>query len=128
MVIDPKKEAAKSVQQELNPIEPENALDHKEVREAFERQAGQEKTEHQNIRAAIEAIKLDDSQATQTQAHADDAALLAEEEKITRLFELARKKGVIFAVHTAKKMNNPYVLDMLHDRLAKEGHYKEFLK
>jgi general stress protein 26 len=28
---------------------------------------------------------------------------------------MARKKGVIFAIQVARKMNEPYLLDILHD-------------
>ena len=38
----------------------------------------------------------------------------------------AKSKGVVYAVNVAKKMDDPFVLDKLHDNLAKEGYYKSF--
>ena len=49
-------------------------------------------------------------------------------EKIEHLLETAREKGVVFAIQVAKRMNEPYLLDILHDTLAQEGFYKDFLK
>ena len=48
--------------------------------------------------------------------------------KLTRLVNIARIKGAPFAVGVAKDMNDPYLLDALHDILVQNGFYKEFLK
>ena len=47
---------------------------------------------------------------------------------IKKLLEIAREKGVVFAIKVAKSMNDPFLLDTLHDALAKEGYYKDFVK
>jgi len=52
---------------------------------------------------------------------------LGEKEKIERLLDIAREKGLVFAIQVARKMNEPYLLDILHDTLAQEGFYKDFL-
>ena len=78
---------------------------------------------------ALEAWKdfadnLDDNLEKQVQSHVNDLNALEEENKLKKLLEIAELKGVIFAVNVAKKMDDPYMLDILHDSLAKEGYYK----
>ena len=51
-----------------------------------------------------------------------------QEGKIRRLLDLASEKGLFFAIDVAKKMNDHYTLDVLHDILIKEGLYKKFRK
>ncbi len=80
------------------------------------------------IRQEIENMDLSGSQKKETQIHADKIKLLKDQEKIKNLLSIAQRKGVIFAVNVAKKMNDPFILDTFHDTLAKEGYYKEFLK
>ena len=41
------------------------------------------------------------------------------------LLQIARDKGVIFAIQLVRKMNEPYLLDVFHDTLAREGFYKK---
>ncbi len=53
---------------------------------------------------------------------------LDEKEKLEHLLTLADEKGVFFAIKIAKKMKDDYVLDVFHDILAKDSHYKKFLK
>lgn len=66
-----------------------------------------------------------------------DAAIVSAEKeaqaKITKLVGLAKEKGVIYAVKVARRVEDNYTLDELHDRLAhdfqaallKEGLIKE---
>lgn len=80
------------------------------------------------VKDKIEKTDLDDKLKAQAQTQADDVKNLDEQNKLKNLLEIAKQKGVVYAVHVAKKMNDPYLLDALHDALAKEGHYKEFIK
>ncbi len=50
---------------------------------------------------------------------------LGEKEKIEHLLQIAREKGITFAVQEARKTNDPYLIDMLHDILQNEGMYKK---
>ncbi|MSU54748.1 MAG: hypothetical protein EXS48_02890 [Candidatus Staskawiczbacteria bacterium] len=84
--------------------------------------------EHEKIKAQIENMVLGDDAKIQVQTHSNDFQSLEATGKIEKLLQLTKQKGVIFAVAVAKKMNDPYVLDTLHDTLAKEGYYKEFIK
>ncbi len=50
-----------------------------------------------------------------------------EKGKIYRLLNLAKEKGLFFAVTVAKK-TDPYTLDLFHDVIIEKGLYKTFLK
>ncbi len=99
-----------------------------ESEETVEQTLGQEAKTHQQLRQKIESIDLTDALKQQASAQANTINLLDEEEKMKALLQAAKDKGVVYAVSMAKKMNDPYLLDKLHDTLAREGHYKEFLK
>lgn len=47
--------------------------------------------------------------------------------KIDRLLYLAREKGLFFAVRVARDCDDPYILDSLHDILARDENYKKLL-
>jgi len=47
-------------------------------------------------------------------------------ERIEKLLELAEEKGLLYAVEVAKKAENPLVMDLFHDILAKNGLFKRF--
>ena len=80
------------------------------------------------IRKEIENADLDDSIKMQAQSAANDAKLLDEQEKLKTLLQTAQQKGVMFALQVAKNMDDPYILDLLHDMLVKGGYYKKFKK
>lgn len=48
--------------------------------------------------------------------------------KIQHFLDLARTQGIVEAIQAVKKMNDPYLLDLFHDALAKQGLFKKFLK
>lgn len=64
-----------------------------------------------SVSAAPVATDIDTDAAKVSQA--TDAA-----SRVTQLVELAQVKGVAHAVEVARKMNNLYVLDTMHDELA----------
>ena len=82
---------------------------------------------NETLRREIELMNLDPNLQQEAVTKAKKIQILAEEERLEELVKMAREKGVIFAVKTAQSMNDPYMLDMLHDLLAKNGYYKEFL-
>lgn len=79
------------------------------------------------LRKEIEMMQLDPKTKGEAEKKSEEIAFLGEKEKIENLLKIARQKGVIFAIHVARKMNEPYLLDILHDTLASEGYYKDFL-
>ncbi len=82
--------------------------------------------ENKKLKAEVEKMEVEDSLKSSVQDDTNNAVLLEEQKKIKFLLELAKKKGVIYAVNVAKNMKDPYLLDTLHDRLIQDGHYKEF--
>jgi len=86
--------------------------------------------ENQDIASSELKQKIEGADASGFQSQQAQAAqpLPKEKERIDNLLRLAEKKGVEFAINEAKKMNNPYILDKLHDELAKDEKYKDFLK
>jgi len=79
------------------------------------------------LRREIEMMQLDDNTKKDAEAKAEKIEFLGEKEKIEHLLQMAREKGLVYAIHVARKMNEPYLLDVLHDTLAQEGFYKDFL-
>ena len=80
------------------------------------------------LRKEIEMMQLEPSAQKEAEKKAEKISFLAEEEKVKHLLEIARKKGLVFAIQVARKTNEPYLLDILHDTLAQEGYYKDFTK
>ncbi len=100
-----------------------------EIREKKEERPEPEAISEKGLREEIEKMDVDDSLKMQAQNDAKQiASLKEEEEKLKNLLQIARHKGVIYAVDVAKKMNDPYVLDKFHDLLTEKGFYKKFLK
>ena len=46
------------------------------------------------------------------------------EGKLRGLLDLAQTKGLPFSIVAAKAMDDPYILDIFHDLLIREGFYK----
>lgn len=82
--------------------------------------------EQRELRDARENLDMDDASAGIARHVAGTMKSDTQEEKIKKLLLVARQKGVVWAVNVAKKMDDPYMLDMFHDALAKEGFYKKF--
>lgn len=97
-----------------------------EPQEHTEPRQNQEVLDQTTLRQEIEAMDVDDDLKPQVSQAASDLKNAAPDEKIKKLLLVAEQKGVVYAVTVAKKMDDPYVLDMLHDALAAQGHYKKF--
>ncbi|MGD0577201.1 MAG: hypothetical protein ABSA74_03950 [Candidatus Staskawiczbacteria bacterium] len=87
-----------------------------------------EKAISEELKREIELMSIDENLKKQAEQKANKIQFLADDDKLKELLKIAREKGVIFAIQVAKKMNEPYLLDVLHDILAKEGYYKNFIK
>ncbi len=87
-----------------------------------------EKIISEELKREIELMQVDDNLKKEAEVKAGKMAFLANDEKLKKLLEIAKEKGVIFAIDIAKKMNDPFLLDALHDILAKEGYYQKFIK
>lgn len=103
---------------------PEQVQEKAEVKETVEQPEAVAASDAQKLRTEIENTPLDDDANAQAQSHTQDIQQLEAEKKIKKLLELAIAKGAVYAVHVAKKMNDPYVLDKLHDELVKNNLHK----
>ena len=77
------------------------------------------------LKKEIELMASDEKSSGEAEKKAELIEFLGEKEKIEHLLTMAREKGVLFAIQVARKMNEPYLLDILHDTLAQEGFYKK---
>lgn len=88
----------------------------------------EERTIKEKLVEEIKMIELAPELKEEAQEKASLIKNLGEEGKVKRLLNLAEEKGVVFAVETARNMKDPYLLDVFHDILAKNGLYKKFIK
>ncbi len=56
----------------------------------------------------------------------DEKKLLIKKD-IKNLLAVAEKKGLEYSIKEAKKKNDPFLLDIYHDVLARDAAYKRFL-
>lgn len=82
----------------------------------------------EQLKKEIDLIDVDDSLKKEAEAKANKIGALDEERKLKKLLAIAKSKGVIFAIKVANEMKDPYILDIFHDLLVKEGLYKKFAK
>ena len=127
MVVPKKEEKAPKEVLEDTPIKEEVQRDVESGEIALENEP-LESEDLKAVKEKLEIAALGESVKPQAQSHAQDLKTLDDEKKIKKLLELAKTKGVAYAIGVAKKLDDPYVLDILHDTLAKEGYYKSFLK
>ena len=80
------------------------------------------------LRREIEIMEMEGDLKEEAKKKAQEIEFLGEKEKIEHLLKIAREKGIIFAIKSAKEMKDAYILDTLHDILAREGYYKNFGK
>jgi len=98
------------------------------------KEASSEKTEanaedkemvRQELMREIEAMDTDPSLAKETEDKARSLGSFAADKILEHLLQIARDKGVVYAIKVANQMNDPFILDTFHDLLAKEGYYKK---
>jgi hypothetical protein len=77
------------------------------------------------LRDEIAKMEADEGAKAEAEKKAEKIEFLGEKEKIEHLLQIVKEKGVVFAIQVARKMNDPYLLDILHDILAQEGFYKK---
>jgi hypothetical protein len=82
----------------------------------------------EQLKKEIEMMELDANLIKEAEQKAKKIEFLGEKEKIEHLLEIAKERGIIFSVQVAKEMKDPYILDIFHDILAREGYYKKFTK
>lgn len=93
----------------------------------FEEEAAQK--EKEELKRVLEKEVL--SPREQEEAQREAEIILKEETvkgQISHLLDLAKAKGFVFAVESAKKTDDPYLLDLFHDILTRDELYKSFLR
>lgn len=98
----------------------ESAIESKEVSQ-------DEKRVEAELKRELDIMQMDENAKAEIEKAKEKIEYLGEKEKIEHLLQTAREKGLVFAIQLARKMNEPYLLDVLHDTLAKEGFYKDFI-
>jgi len=76
----------------------------------------------------IEMLESDPSTKKEAEVEREKIEYLGEKDKIEHLLEMARTRGVVFAIQVARKMNEPFLLDTLHDILEENGYFQNFIK
>ncbi|MGB2762048.1 MAG: hypothetical protein WBC21_00715 [Minisyncoccales bacterium] len=119
------KEPGKEYREEIFPKETikkrEEILEKKELTE-------EEKEVKKEIEKEIEKVKLSPQAKVQARKQAEDIKKGTVKGKIQHLLDLAQSQGLAYAVEVARKMDDPYLLDLFHDTLAKKGLFKKFLE
>lgn len=109
---------------EIAAIPIEQGPSKQETRESLK----EDKIVSRELMREIEMMELDENTKAEAEKAKEKIEFLAEKDKIEHLLRLAQSKGVVFAVQVARRMKEPYLLDLLHDTLAAEGFYKDFTK
>ena len=100
-----------------------------ETKEVKEKESSREdELVREEIKREIEIMNQDENLKKESESKAKKIQVLGEEEKIEHLFKIAKEKGVAYAVKIASNMNDPYILDIFHDVLVREGLWKRFEK
>lgn len=86
----------------------------------------EEKMAHEAIEQELKLMDHDDNLKKESENKAKQIQAMGDEDKIDNLLKIAKEKGVAYAVKVAKSMNDPYVLDIFHDVLVREGLWKKF--
>lgn len=100
-----------------------------EKKEVFERKelTEEEKEEKEKLMEMVQKMKPPPQAKEEVKKEAEKIKLLTVKGKIKHLLDLAQAKGLSLAVAVARSLNDPYLLDIFHDILAKEGLFKKFL-
>lgn len=87
-----------------------------------------EKMIKEKLREELAKMELEPGLKEEAQKKAKEIETFNEKGKVNRLLNLAQEKGLVFAVGVAKKMDDPYTLDIFHDILARNELYKRYSK
>jgi hypothetical protein len=105
-------------------LEKEKTLESKEFFEKHQKKIIEEKLEEELEKMEVNSEHLKEDIKVEREQIQD----LKKKGKINRLLQIAQEKGVAYAIGVAKKMEDPYLIDTLHDILAHKGFYNKFIK
>ncbi len=102
---------------------------YEEKRETLERKEfleEREKVLKSKLEEEIKKMETSPELIEEAKTRAEEISHLEQTGKLRKLIDLASERGIIFAVRVARNLNDPYVLDIFHDILAREGFCKKF--
>ena len=97
-----------------------------EDRERKERLSEEEQVVREQLEREIEKMKLTPELQEEAIKQAQGVQALQAKAKLEKLLAIAEEKGISFAVKVVKSMNDPYMLDVFHDTLARDELHKKF--
>jgi len=124
----PEKEPREIKEKAPEEVVEEIYVEKKEELEKRELLTAKEKIIREQLESEVAKMKLSPQLQDEAQQKAQQIKDLDKKGQIMRLFQIAEEKGLTFAVEVAKDMKDPYLLDIFHDLLAREGLYKKFEK
>lgn len=80
------------------------------------------------LRREVEKMRAVENLKGEAQKKDEKMDYLGEKDKVKHLLQIAREKGLVYAIQEARRTNEPFLLDVLHDTLSQEGYYKDFSK
>ncbi len=104
-----------------------------EEKESIERQEKKEGKEVQEKKEAIQEKTEESPSQASYGVYYDDKKKMEEEKKLSvkkevkHLIAIAEEKGLEYSIREAQKKNDPFLLDIYHDVLAKDASYRRFL-
>ena len=129
---EPEKQKKESFElsQKIEQEQGEAQISPEKLEQAEEREIKGEREENVRERLEQEAEKMPlTAQATKDlKSQAGAVSVASNQGKVQRLLQIAQEKGLLFAVKVAKETGDPYAMDLLHDALAKDNLYKQYLK
>jgi len=106
----------------------EEIQEKKERGEEKEFLTAEEKIIKEKLRREIELMKINPELQDEARKKAQEIKELDVQGKIKNLLLAAEQEGVAFAVKIAEGLKDPYLLDVFHDILARDGLFKRFKK
>ncbi len=99
----------------------------KPFRKEEKRELSADKEELAELRKKIAQMKVEPKEEKEVEKEAEKMKRLSVKEKVKKILVLAATKNLAFAIKTAQKLDDPLVLDLVHDILAKDRYYRNFL-
>jgi len=98
-----------------------------EEKEKMETGVEEEKEIIERLEKEVELMQESSSQIEdEAKEKAQKIKELDAEGKLRGLLDLAQAKGLLFSIAAARAMDDPYILDVFHDLLIREGFYRKF--
>lgn len=101
-------------------------LSDREKIEGRERLTKEEQVVREELEREVAKMELTPELHKEAKKQAQGIQALQAKAKLQKLLAIAQEKGISFAVGVVKSMNDPYILDVFHDTLARDELHKKF--